>query len=156
MPDVQAKRLVEMMDYVPPSLYLEASLLPIESKKSFFKALSIEDIIVLPMDKMEVMIHDSEGSVFGYGLYGHYNDTPSILVESISSKPAKRNDSKKYENMRISMGKIMRRELAEGKITPLHRDTNHDAILYKGSKVKAFASLAQVGQKIALHIREVH
>ncbi len=68
MPDVQAKRLVEMMDYTPPSLYLEASLLPIESKKSFFKSLSVEDIIVLPMDKMEVMIHNKEHRVFGYGL----------------------------------------------------------------------------------------
>ncbi len=155
MADVQAKRLMEMMDYAPPSYHLEVSLPSFEGKKSLPKKLVEGDIVKLPMSKLQVMILDEDYSVVAQGGYGIYDDTPSVLLESSQNKPENSIDSKKYKNFRIILGKIRRIDLDHGKVIALHQDTSYDAILYRDDKEVAYAYLVQVDHKIALQIGEV-
>ncbi len=155
MPEVQAKRLMEMMHYTPLSQYLGVSLLPLHVKNSSLNMLTVGDVILLPIHKMEVMIHDDNGSILANGLYGNYKNIPSVLVESIYKESLNTSDSKKYKKLRISLGTIERRELERGKIMALHQDSNYDATLYRDNKILAQALLVQIDQKIALHIKEV-
>ncbi len=155
MTDVQAKRLMEMMDYAPLSYYLEVSLPLFESKKSSPIKLAEGDIIKLPMYKLEVRILDEDYGVIAQGGYGIYNDTPSILIESSQEKLKNSIDNQKYKKFRITLGKIKREELDHGKVITLHQDTRYDAILYRDDTVVAYAHLVQVDQKIALQIGEV-
>ncbi len=155
MPDVQAKRLMEMMHYAQPSYHLEVSLPLFESKKSFPTKLIKGDIIKLPMYKLEVRILDEDYGVIAQGGYGIYNDTPSILIESSQEKPENSIDSKKYKKFRITLGKIKRSEFDHSRVITLHQDTHYDAILYWNDIAVAYAYLVQVDQKIALQIGEV-
>ena len=155
MADVQAKRLMEMMNYAPLSHHLEISLPFLAGKKSLVKNLIEGDIIKLSICKLDLMVLDEDHSTVAQGTYGIYNDTPSILIESNHKNPENNIDSKKYKKFRIILGKIKRSELDHAKVIALHRDTNYDAILYQNDKVVAYANLVQVDQKIALQIGEM-
>jgi len=143
------------MDRTPILSSLEVCLPFFEIKKSSLEKLAKGDILILPMRQFEVTVLEEGDRIVAQGLYGNYGDTPSILIVDNIAKPLYTDHSNKYENLKISLGEIERRELEQGKIIKLHQDKMYDATLYRDKEVIAYASLVQVDKKAALQIRDV-
>ena len=155
MPEAQVKQLIAMMNHSPVRSRLEVCLPPFEVKKSSLERLARGDVLILPTQRLEVTIFEEGDDIVAHGLYGNYNDTPSILIEKGTSKSLFPNNRKKYELLKISLGSVEKRDLIQRKIAKLHQDKIYDATLYRGEKLIAYASFVQVDKKVALQIGEV-
>ena len=155
MPEAQAKQLIAMMDRAPINSRMEVCLPPFEVKRSSLEKLARGDILILPTRQFGVTVLEEGDHIVAQGLYGNYSDVPSILIVESGIKPSYPNDSNKYEILKISLGKIEKRELDQGKIIRLYQDKMYNATLYRGKEPIAYASLVQVDKKAALQIGEV-
>ena len=155
MPDMQAEQLIAMMDRAPVHSHLEVCLPPFEVKKSSLEKLAKGDILILPTQQLGVTIFNEDNQIVAHGLYGNYNSAPSVLIEDCTKKPLSLYDSKKYELLKISLGRIKKRELDQRKIVKLYHDKRYDATLYRDKEPIAYASLVQVNQKAALQIGKI-
>lgn len=155
MPEVQMKQLITMMNRAPVRSRLEVCLPPFEVKRSSLERLARGDMLMLPTQRLEVTILEEGHYIVAHGLYGNYNDTPSIMIAEHSQTRVSSNDSKKYKLLKISLGEVEKRELDQGKIIKLHQNKLYDAALYRGKELIAYASFVQVDKKVALQIGEV-
>ena len=155
MPEVQARRLIEMMRHTVPSSRVEVCLHPQVMKRSVAKSLSEGDILALPIKKMKVILLDDTGNVMAQGLYGLLDNTPSVLIEESKKSIKESINSKKYKSLKISLGEISGESLEPGKIISLRRDDKYEAALYRDKKLFAYADLVQIDGCIALQIQKV-
>ena len=155
MPDAQARQLIEMMSRAPVQSHLEVCLPPFDIKRSSLEKLARGDILILQNQQFKVTILEEGNHIVGNGLYVNADGQPSVLIKESTPKPLFADDSNKYELLKISLGGVEKKEFCQGKIIKLHQDKAYDAILYRGKKTVAYASLVQVGKNTALQIGEV-
>ncbi len=156
MPEVQARRLVEMMRERPPSTTLEVCLPPLSIKKSTLEKLEEGDLLLLPIEKMEVLLlGGNRQEVVARALYGLQDETPSVLILPEEKSGPNPIDTKKYNKLKIVVGSVEQKRIEEGKILPLQRIEMQDAALYRDDRLIAYARLQHHHRQLALHIEEV-
>ena len=154
MPDTQMLGLMKMMRTTPTMDYFEVHIPAIQIKKKSIKKLKKGDIIPLETREVKVEIVES-GNIIAYGIYGNFQETPSILIDAYPESRKKSIDTKKYYQISISLGQIEKSKFDQGKIIKLNRDEVYDASLYRNGSLLAEATLVQVDDSMGLQIEEV-
>ena len=155
MPEVQAGRLIEMMRRNPAAPRLEVCLPPFSIRQSALEDLSAGEILSLPIQRLELFLLDERARIVAEALYGTLDDTPSLLIETKRKNPSHHIDSKKYKKLKIVLGKALLAPLEKGRIIPIDRTGEYDAVLQRGEEPFAYARLIQHGRHIALRIEKV-
>ena len=154
MPESQAQVLREMMRYAPLSSRLDARTSSFQIDKKDLKNLTKGDILILPLEKMELLLVDSDNRTVAIAEYGEYKKEPSVLINEIVNESSENINTKKYEMIFASFGYIRKSDLHSGKIVRLSIDSTYDITLYANGKKIAYASLADCDDKTALMIEE--
>lgn len=154
MPNTQMFGLVKMMQSASIVDYYEVYIPPIQIKKKSIKKLSKGDIIPLQSREVKVEIVES-GCIIAYGIYGNYQEAPSILIDRLIDNSKKSIDTKKYYRIDISLGQIEKSRFDQGKIIKLNRNGVYDASLYRDGSLIAEAMLVQIDDSMGLQIEEV-
>lgn len=132
------------------TLYIPTLLI----KKKALKKLTVGDIIPLQSTNITVDIVDGT-KVVAHGIYGHYNNEPSILVNGFPKEQISREKVKKYDTINICLGHIEKSQLDEKKIIKIDQKSKADASIYSREKLLAEATLIQIEDDMALQIEEV-
>jgi len=154
MPETQIKRLMKMMNNIPISTYLEVYLQPIQIKKKSIEKISQGDIILLKTKDIIIDIVEDD-NIIARGIYGNYNETPSILIDDFPKDIKSIKKSKKYHILKIFLGTIESSELDKGKIVKVTNDKEHHISLFLKDRLVAKARLVDIDREIALQIDEV-
>lgn len=146
--------LMKMMQTKPTVDYFEVHLSPLQIKKKSIKKLSKGDIISLESKELNVEIVES-GNIVAYGIYGEFQEAPSVLISAYPDRRKKYINTKKYYQIDVSFGQIDKSKFDHGKIIKLKRDGVYDVSLYRDGFLLAEATLVDVGGLTGLQIEEV-
>ena len=130
-------------------------VLPLFSiKKKSLKKLQKNDLLLLGLDRLELVIKNEENICTNVSLENH-GETVKIQILDLVESLDMTYDSKKYENVLCSFGKIQIRKIEVGyKIEiPVH-NLNDVELISEGKKL-AKCLLVNVDEEIALKITEV-
>jgi hypothetical protein len=156
MPEAQTRRLLEMMRHIPSSTTLEACLPPMHINKSVLNKLEKGDLLLLPIEKMELMLFDERRQeIVAKALYGLYDETPSVLIVSDKKDTPKTINTNKYNKLKIVVGTVEQKIVERDKILPLQYSQPQNVTLYRGNRLIAYAKLQQHRNQIVLRIEEV-
>ncbi len=154
MHETQIEQLMEMMRYLPVTSHTEVCLPMIKVKKTLIDKLSKGDILPLQTKEISVDIVE-DGYIVAQGVYGEYQNTPSVLVQKLQRTTIESIHSKKYYTIKIYFGTIERHQVNKGKIITLTTEALHGVLLYNDKQLLAEAALVEWDHKVALEIREV-
>ncbi|MEA3490987.1 MAG: hypothetical protein U9R27_03725 [Campylobacterota bacterium] len=154
MHETQVEQLKKMMSYLPVISHVEVCFPMVKIKKTLVDKLSKGDILPLQTKEISVDIVQ-DGYIIAQGVYGVYQNTPSVLIQELRNSAIESIHSKKYYTIKISFGTIEKQQVESGKIITLTKEALHDALLYSGEQLLAEAALVEWDHKAALEIREV-
>jgi|GEM_PF-2256762 len=154
MAETQIKQLIKMMNDIPTSKDLKVYLPSIQIKKKSLKRISKGDIILLKTEDIAVDIVEDD-NIIARGLYGNYNEIPSILIDKFTRDKKSSKRDKRYHVVKILLGTIEDSQLDIGKIVKLKNDREHHLSLFLRDRLVAKARLVHRDREIALQIDEV-
>jgi len=127
---------------------------PVSVKKSILKKLTVGNLLLLGLECMEIRLL-SKNDGCARAVLTSYDESMTIQIVEHLKSPLESNDSKKYKNIRISLGTLQSRVLEIGhKIETMQIDPE-EVKLYVEEKLVAKGRLVTVDDEIAVEIKEV-
>ncbi len=150
----QALRLEKLMQMHQCYPEYELCLPPVSVKKSALKKLTAGDLLLLGLEQMEMLLVSPSDGCAKAVLFS-YDKSMTIKIVECMENVSEPNDSKKYKNIRISLGTLQSRVLEPGhKIETMQIDPD-EVLLYAEKKLVAEGRLVTVDDEIAVEIKEV-
>jgi len=151
----QALRLAQMMqDRVTALPSYELALPLVEVGHSKLKKLSVDDVLLLACDDLVFVLIENENicaqlavKVIGESCY--------LEITSIAKKPIITSNSKKYQTIKISLGKLQSRKLDVGYRIDITQRSLQDVTLIVEGRTYASGSLINVDEELAVKIDKV-
>ncbi len=154
MAENQALRLEKLMQKHQCYPEYELCLPSVSVKKAALRKLRKGDLLLLGMSRMDMLLVSKEhGSA--KAVLSSCDEGMTIRVMEACRDTAEEFDSKKYKNVKISLGILQSRVLEAGhKIETAQIDMDN-ILLYAEEKKIASAALVMVDDEIAVQIKEV-
>ena len=151
----QALRLAQMMQNkvtVYPSY--ELALPFVEIGHSKFKKLSVDDIVLLGLDDLLFILIDNK-NICAKLAVKVIDESCYLEIVDIVKQPIKSSNSKKYQLLKISLGKLQSRKLDIGYRIDITQRSLQDVTVIVEENTYASATLINVDGELALKIVKV-
>ena len=124
-------------------------------KKKNFASMKKNDLLLIGLNHLDLALYQ-EGAFCAKVLLDSHGETMKLKIASLEEEPSSTTNSKKYESILSSFGKIQSRQLEVGhKVEISVVDLQHVSLYVKQTEV-AKATLVMVDEEIALKITEVN
>ncbi len=150
----QAMRLEKMMQKQHPFPVYELALPLMQIKKKSLKKLSKKDILLLGLSSLELVLL-SENKLCAKVMLNISENNSKIEIIEIESNSVDTYDSKKYEILKCSFGKVQSRKLEIGHTLGITALNLNKVDLIIADKNIAKCSLVNVDEEIAIEIEKV-
>jgi hypothetical protein len=151
----QALRLAQMMQNtvtVYPSYELALPL--VEIGRSKLKKLAINDVLLLGLKDLVFVLMEN-GSICAELAPIMISESSCLEIMNVAKCPIKSNDSKKYQTLKISFGKIQSRNLEVGYRIDITEKSLHNVTLIVEENKYANGFLVNVDGELAVKIEKV-
>ena len=151
----QALRLAQMMQNrvtVLPSYELALPLIKVGHSK--LKKLSVDDVVLLGCDDLVFLLIENENICAQLALKV-IGDSCCLEILNIDKQPIISNNSKKYQTIKISLGKLQSRKLDVGYRIDITQRSLQDVTLIVEGNTYASGSLINVDEELAVKIDKV-
>jgi len=150
----QALRLEKLMQMHQRYPEYELCFPPISVKKSALKKLAVNDVFLLGLEHMEMLLLSKRNGCAKVVL-SSYDKSMTIKIIEHHKNTENPTNSKKYKDIKISLGTLHSRVLEIGhKIETMQMDAE-EVLLYAEEKLIAKGRLVMVDNEIAVEIKEV-
>ena len=143
---MQGHKVHPEYDLVLPNLLL---------KKKSLKKLSSGDVLLLGLETLELHLM-KEGVICAKVALESVAKTVKVRVVALEEVALKSNDSKKYENIVCSFGKLQCRTLEIGHRVEIPSLDTDNLTLFWADKKRCKASFVTVDDEVAIEIHEVY
>ena len=153
--DNQALRLAQMMQNratAYPSYELALPLVEVGHSK--LKKLSVDDIVLLGLDRLQFVLIDNDKICADLAL-NIVDDSCFLEIIHIDKQLIKPANSKKYDTLKISFGKLQSRKLDVGYRIDITHRALQDVNVIVDDKIYATGSLVSVDEELAVKIDKV-
>ena len=151
----QALHLAQMMqDRVTAYPSYELVLPFVEVVRTKLKKLSVDNIVLLGLDNLAFVLMKDEYICATLALKMIENRSYLEII-NIDKYPAKSYDSKKYQTLKISLGKLQSRKLDIGYKIDITQRSLHDVTVIVEGNIYASGSLVNVDGELAVKIEKV-
>jgi hypothetical protein len=152
--ETQASHLENLMREHPLVADYELTLPAVELKRSARKKLQRGDILLLPLDSLELLLHHKGEFIANVSMkYGY--DKVSILDVLQKKVPVNKADSKKYETLLCVFGTVRCKELRRGISLNTSTIDMTSLTLFANGKEFAYGCPVWVENNIAIEITKV-
>ena len=149
---VHLRQMMQRQQHLP-----EYSLvLPLfELKRKSLKRLERTDLLLLGSERLELYLQDG-ATLVAKVTVENSGESVKLSILSLEEIAVNTNDSKKYENILTSFGKVQCRTLEVGHKIELSQTELQDVTLFVGEVQQAKGLLVTVDDEIAVKITEVN
>ncbi len=152
--ETQALHLEKMMQKHKLYPEYELALPPIQVKKNSLQKLSKGDILLLGLDRLEMILLE-EGNISANVVLNESENGSKIKIIKLNRSATEQPNSKKYEIVEFSFGVIQSRTLEVGHQIETTQLNLQEVLLHVNGKNIAKGSLVNVDEEIAVQIDEV-
>ncbi len=151
----QALRLAQMMQNKVTAFASYELVLPlVEVGRSKLKKLAEDDILLLGFNDLEFALIEDE-SICANLIFKEIGDRSYLEISGIDKHSVKPNNSKKFQTLKISLGKLQSRKLDVGYRIDITQRTLQDVTLIVEGNKYANGSLVNVDGELAVKIDKV-
>ena len=150
----QALKLEKLMQRHQRYPEYELCFSPVAVKKSALKKLTAGDLLLLGLERMEMLLLSKNDGCAKVVLSSYDKSMTIQIVEAIENTPES-SDSKKYKKLKISFGSLQSRVLDVGHKVEITQIDTEEVKLYMEEKLLAKGRLVTVDDEIAVEIKEV-
>ncbi len=148
---LRLERLVQRHQRYPE---YELCLPYVSVKKSALKSLSAGDLLLLGLESMELLLF-SENDGCAKAILASCDKSMTIQISESFKKREEPVNSKKYKELKISLGSLYSRTLEAGHKIETTQIDPEEVLLYEKEKLLAKGRLVTVDDEIAVEIKEV-
>ena len=153
--ETQALHLAKMMQKHIPYKTYELTLPFIMVRNNKLKKLSVNDILLIGVDKLELLLMDGNTICANMQLRTMETMHGTEIIH-LEKDTIEQSDSKKYKTVKISFGTVQSKELEIGSTIDItHVDLEKVTLVAEG-KMIAEGSLVNVDEEIAIQIKKVN
>ena len=153
--ETQALHLAKMMQKHIPYKTYELTLPFIMVRNNKLKKLSVNDILLIGVDKLELLLMDGNTICANMQLRTMETMHGTEIIH-LEKDTIEQSDSKKYKTVKISFGTVQSKELEIGSTIDItHVDLENVTLVAEG-KMIAEGSLVNVDEEIAIQIKKVN
>lgn len=151
----QALRLAQMMqNRITAFPSYELALPLVEVGYSKLEKLSVDDVVLLGCDNLVLVLIETD-NICAELVVRVIDESCYLEIINIDKQPIKSNNSKKYQTIKISLGKLQSRKLVVGYRIDITQRSLQDVTLIVEEKIYASGSFINVNGELAVKISKV-